>query len=162
VDVTVDGEDYRFFNSHLEVQGNTVIPGGIQTAQAAELISTALTTTPAGRKLIIVGDMNSSPNDPAYGPSVPTPYMLFADAGFYDAWVLRPGATAGMSCCQLEDLSNKVSLLNQRIDLILTREMPLKVKEVRLLGEVGADRTRPPGGGLWPSDHASVAARLQY
>jgi hypothetical protein len=41
-------------------------------------------------------------------------------------------------------------------------EMPRKVKEVRLLGEVAADKTRPPGRGLWPSDHASVAGRLQY
>ena len=66
-----------------------------------------------------------------------------------------------MTCCQLEDLSNRVSLLNQRIDLVLTREMP-RVKEMRLLGEVAADRTRPPGTGLWPSDHVSVAGRLQY
>jgi hypothetical protein len=88
--------------------------------------------------------------------------MIFAGAGLYDAWALRPGAAPGFSCCQLEDLSNRVSLLNQRIDLILTREMPRRVKEVRLLGEVAADRTRPPGRGLWPSDHASVAGRLQY
>jgi hypothetical protein len=40
--------------------------------------------------------------------------------------------------------------------------MPGKVKDVRLLGEVSADRTKPPGRGLWPSDHASVAATLQY
>ena len=104
--------------------------------------------------------MNSSPSDPA--SSLPTPYMQFAAAGLYDAWILRPGATPGMSCCQLEDLSNKVSVLNQRIDLVLTREMPRKVKDARLLGEVAADRTRPPGLGLWPSDHASVAVGLQY
>jgi len=88
--------------------------------------------------------------------------MLFEAAGFYDVWDLRPGALPGMSCCQLEDLSNKVSVLDQRIDHIYTREMPRKVKEVRLLGEVAADKTRPPGRGLWPSDHASVAGRLQY
>lgn len=162
VDVTIDGVDYRFFNTHLEVQGNAVIPGAIQTAQAAQLIQTALAETPPGRRLIIVGDMNSSPNDPAYGPSLPTPYMLFDAAGFYDAWNLRPGATTGMSCCQLEDLSNKVSALNQRIDLIYSREMPRRVQDVRVLGAVSADRTRPPGRGLWPSDHASVAARLHY
>jgi endonuclease/exonuclease/phosphatase family metal-dependent hydrolase len=162
VDVTIDGVDYRFFNTHLEVQGNAVIPGAIQTAQAAQLIQTALGNTPPSRRLIIVGDMNSSPNDPAYGPSLPTPYMLFDAAGFYDAWNLRPGATAGMSCCQLEDLANKVSVLNQRIDLIYSREMPRRVQDVRVLGEVSADRTRPPGRGLWPSDHASVAARLLY
>lgn len=160
VDVTIDGADYRFFNTHLEVQGNALIPGEVQAAQAIQLIQTALGTTPPDRRLIIVGDTNSSPNDPP--SSLPTPYMLFAAAGFYDAWDLRPGATPGMSCCQLENLLNKVSLLDQRIDHIYMREMPLKVKDVRLLGEVAADKTRPPGRGLWPSDHASVAGRLQY
>ena len=62
----------------------------------------------------------------------------------------------------MEILTNKVSVLNQRIDLILSRGMPRKVKEARLVGEVAADRTRPQGNGLWPSDHASVAARIQY
>lgn len=159
VDVTVDGTDYRVFNSHLEVQGNAIIPGEVQAAQAFQLVQTALGTTPEARKLVIVGDMNSDPGDPP--SSLPTPYMLFQAFGLNDAWLLRPGNAPGMSCCQLEDLSNRVSLLNQRIDLILTREMP-RVKEMRLLGEVAADRTRPPGTGLWPSDHASVAGRLQY
>jgi endonuclease/exonuclease/phosphatase family metal-dependent hydrolase len=159
VDVTVDGVDYRVFNSHLEVQATQAIPGEVQALQALQLIGTAL-ATPADRQLMIVGDMNS---DPADAPSsLPTPYQLFQAAGLYDAWVLRPGNAPGVSCCQLEDLSNRVSLLNQRIDLILSREMPRKVKDMRLLGEVAADRTRPPGTGLWPSDHASVAGRLQY
>jgi hypothetical protein len=160
VDATVAGVDYRFYNSHLEVQGNAQIPGEVQALQALQLVSTALATTPPDRKLIIVGDMNSSPSDPP--SSLPTPYMIFAGAGLYDTWELRPGAAPGFSCCQLEDLSNRASLLNQRIDLILTRELPRTVQEVRLLGEVAADRTRPPGRGLWPSDHASVAGRLQY
>lgn len=160
VDVTIGGVDYRFFNTHLEVQGNALIPGEVQALQAFQLIRTALGTTPAKRRLIIVGDTNSSPSDPP--SSLPTPYMLFDAAGFYDVWNLRPGAAPGASCCQLEDLSNKVSLLDQRIDHIYAREMPRKVKDVRLLGEVTADKTRPPGRGLWPSDHASVAGRLQY
>jgi hypothetical protein len=67
-----------------------------------------------------------------------------------------------MTCCQFENLSNKVSVLDQRIDLIYALDMPRRVKDVRLLGEVAADKTRPPGRGLWPSDHAAVAGRLQY
>jgi hypothetical protein len=160
VDVTINGADYRFFNTHLEVQGNALIPGEVQAAQDFQLIGTALATLPPGRKLIIVGDMNSSPND---APStLPTPYMQFDAAGFYDVWNLRPGAAPGMTCCQFENLSNKVSVLDQRIDLIYALDMPRRVKDVRLLGEVAADRTRPPGRGLWPSDHAAVAGRLQY
>lgn len=162
IDTTIDGAPYRIFNTHLEVQGNDQIPGAIQTAQAAQLLDVALKDTPQNRRLILLGDMNSSPNDPAYGPLTPTPYMLFVASGLQDIWDLRPGATAGLSCCQAENLSNRVSMLNQRIDLVLSREMPRKVKDVRLLGEVAADRTKPPGRGLWPSDHASVAARIQY
>ena len=160
VNATVDGVDYRFINTHLEVQGNEVIPGEVQAAQAYQLLATALATTPQDLRLIIVGDFNSSPTDPA--SSLPTPYMQLTAAGLYDAWLLRPGAAPGLSCCQLEGLSNRVSVLDNRIDLIVTREMPGKVKDARLLGEVSADRTKPPGRGLWPSDHASVAARLQY
>jgi membrane-associated phospholipid phosphatase len=69
---------------------------------------------------------------------------------------------AGLSCCQDETLSNRVSVLGRRIDLIFTRELPRKVKDARVIGEVAADRLAPPGRGLWPSDHASVAARIQY
>jgi hypothetical protein len=36
------------------------------------------------------------------------------------------------------------------------------VKEARLLGESVSDKTPPKGLGLWPSDHSSVAARLQF
>ena len=80
----------------------------------------------------------------------------------YDAWLLRPGNVAGLSCCQAEDLLNRVSILNRRVDLIFTQQMPRKVKDVRLIGEVAADALRRPAAGLWPSDHSSVAAGLQY
>jgi hypothetical protein len=36
------------------------------------------------------------------------------------------------------------------------------VQDARLLGEAVGDKTTPKGSGLWPSDHASVAARIQY
>ena len=160
VDATVDTVDYRFVNTHLEVEAGGPIPGEIQAAQAFQLVSTVLPSTQLNRRLIIVGDMNSSPNDPA--SSLPTPYTIFSTFGLYDTWLLRPGNVVGMTCCQLEDLSNQQTLLSRRIDLILSREMPRMVKGARLLGDVTADKTWPPGRGLWPSDHASVAARLQH
>jgi endonuclease/exonuclease/phosphatase family metal-dependent hydrolase len=160
VNATVDKVNYRFVNTHLEVEASDSIPGEVQAAQAFQLVATVVPGTPLNRRLIIVGDMNSSPNDAA--SSLPTPYTIYAAAGLYDAWLLRPGNVPGFSCCQLEDLSNQRSLLTRRIDLILSWEMPRKVKEARLLGDVTADKTWPPGRGLWPSDHASVAAQLQY
>lgn len=160
VDTKIGGVDYRFVNTHLEVEAGGPIPGEIQALQAFQLVNTVLATTPETTRLIVVGDMNSSPNDPP--SSLPTPYQIFAASNLYDAWLLRPGNVAGLTCCQLEDLSNRVSILSRRIDLVLTREMPPKVKDVRVIGEVAADRLAPPGLGLWPSDHASVAAGLQY
>jgi hypothetical protein len=160
VNATVDTVNYRFVNTHLEVEAGGPIPGEVQAAQAFQLVSTVLPSTPLNRRLIIVGDMNSSPNDAA--STLPTPYTIFGSVGLYDAWLLRPGNVSGLSCCQLEDLSNQQSLLTRRIDLVLSREMPRKVKDARLLGDVTADKTWPPGRGLWPSDHASVAGRLQY
>lgn len=168
VDATINGQAYRFFNTHLEVQGGGgPIPAFIQSLQAVELIQTALLTTPATKRLIIVGDMNSSANDAARPMPFPpgtigSPYMLFAGTGFNDAWLQRPGAVAGLSCCELEGLSNRQSQHYERIDLIYSRELPRKVKEARLIGERSNDRTMPHGRGLWPSDHASVAARLQF
>ena len=160
VDAEIAGEPNRFVNTHLEVEGGGPIPGEVQAAQAIQLTQTVLGATPADRRLIVVGDMNSSPNDAP--SSLPTPYQIFYAAGLADAWLLRPGDVAGLTCCQLEDLSNRVSVLVRRIDLILTREVPPRVKDARVIGEVAADRLAPPGRGLWPSDHASVAAGLQY
>jgi hypothetical protein len=160
VDATVGAALYRFVNTHLEVEAGGPIPGEVQAAQAYQLLDTVTGVPAPGRRLVIVGDMNSSPNDPP--SSLPTPYMLFAAYQMYDAWMLRPGNVAGLSCCQAEDLLNRVSILNRRVDLIYTQQMPMKVKDVRLIGEVAADRLAPPGLGLWPSDHSSVAAGLQY
>jgi hypothetical protein len=160
VDATVGNALYRFVNTHLEVEAGGPIPGEIQAAQAYQLLDTVTGVPAPGRRLVIVGDMNSSPNDPP--SSLPTPYMLFTAYQMNDAWLLRPGNVAGLSCCQAEGLLNRVSILSRRIDLIFTQQMPKVVKDARLIGEVAADRLAPPGLGRWPSDHASVAAGLQY
>jgi hypothetical protein len=67
-----------------------------------------------------------------------------------------------MSCCQDEDLGNHKSKLYERVDLIWSFAPPGKVLDARLLGEAVADKTWPPGLGVWPSDHASVAATLRF
>jgi hypothetical protein len=183
VDATVDGEAYRFVNTHLEVRepaaGNPY-SRIVQAAQAYQLLLTVQATTPAARRLLVVGDINSDPRDeilpvplplqPVLGTDVIVPpYMQFELAQFTDAWTLRPGAgtgngapVVGFSCCQDEDLGNHQSAHYERIDVIFSLAPPQQVKRARLLGESIGDKTMPKGLGLWPSDHASVAVQLQY
>jgi endonuclease/exonuclease/phosphatase family metal-dependent hydrolase len=170
VDVTVDSKSYRFVNTHLEIR--EPVPRQFQCEQAAELIET-LADTPAGLSLIVVGDLNSSPEDePVTGPlqlpepctqeAVVPPYMQFVDAGYTDIWTLRPGDLAGFTCCQAPDLRNRRSTLDERIDFIFSAEPPAKVRQARVVGASVADKTPPPGPRLWPSDHGGVVATLQF
>ena len=182
VDATVDTVPYRFVNTHLETRLEAFGEPGryFQSAQAAELLQFMLVYLPPepGRKLLLVGDMNSDPRDevfptvlPGYPPIVAVPpYQQYtALASFTDVWTKRPGAMTGkgaplvgFSCCQAGDLLNQKSDLYERVDLIFSLAPPKKVQEARLLGESISDKTPPVGTGLWPSDHASVGARLQY
>lgn len=182
VDATVKGMPYRFVNTHLETRlEGWGEPGRyFQSAQAAELLQFMLVYMPPepDRRLQVVGDMNSDPRDevfptlpPGYPPilAVP-PYQQFtALAPFTDVWTKRPGAMTGkgaplvgFSCCQEEDLLNMKSDLYERVDLIFSLVPPKKVQDARLLGESISDKTPPVGTGLWPSDHASVAAKISY
>jgi len=187
VDALVDGLPYRFVNTHLETRLESFGPippfGRIfQSAQAAELIGTLQlleAIAPSG-PMLAVGDFNSDPRDgtlPVPPPLQPIlgvteiipPYLQMVGSGYTDAWTLRPGASTGkgaplvgFSCCQDEDLGNHKSKHYERIDLIFSLEPPARVKEARLLGESVSDKTPPKGLGLWPSDHSSVAARLQF
>ncbi len=156
VDTSLDGTDYRVVTTHLEVKA-APIPAVFQQAQAQELITTLNATTPAGRTLIVLGDFNSSPDE-----SLPAPYAQFETFGYTDAWLLRPGDVEGFTCCQAADLSNRHSSLDERIDLVFSKEAPVKVQRARVLGDEVSAKTPPPGHGLWPSDHGAVASNLAY
>ena len=83
-------------------------------------------------------------------------YMDFMAAGYDDAWTQIFPLVPGLTCCQAQLDNNPVSELYQRIDLILTRGN-IEVQNIALFG--AAPSTKTPGG-LWPSDHAGVAAQL--
>ena len=158
VDAAVNGTDYRFINTHLEVQHPSPDPASIyfQTVQASELLSAIVATYDSSRQYIVTGDFNSSPVDvSAIGQ--PTPYEQMA-MYFTDIWPLRPGNPAGFTCCELADLSNAPSQHDERIDIVFTLPAPSTVKANVLDAEV-EDKTL---SGLWPSDHASVSAELTY
>lgn len=168
VDVKVNGKDYRIVDTHLEQRvpdpTNPASPM-VQSAQAQELLGTLQATTPEGRKLIVLGDMNSAPEDQdvetPLGKAVP-PYMQFAGAGYTDSWSLRPGAVPGFTCCQAENLSNHKSALTERVDLVWSLDAPTDVKQARVVGANVSDKTPPAGKGIWPSDHAGVGINLKY
>jgi hypothetical protein len=143
VDVTVRSRTYRVVSTHLESAHPLVRMG-----QAAELVQVLAGET---RPIIALGDFNSDPetDDPTY--------PLLIGAGFADAWLLRDGPpTQGLTCCQDEDLSNTASLLDERIDLVLIRNLRGDAVFADVIGESPSERS----GGLWPSDHAGVVARF--
>lgn len=167
VDFSLKGQAYRVFNTHLEQRLLApTLPETrlLQVGQAVELLNAAVGTWDGMKKLIVVGDFNSAPTDTIPElPGTPTPYQAFAMSGFTDAWTMRPQPGDGFSCCQDENLLNRQSALYERIDLIFSLAPPSRVVDMRLLGNTTGSKTRPPGdGGLWPSDHASVAARLFF
>ena len=149
VETTVGGQVYRFVVTHLAGQE---VPD-VQLAQTRELLALLSAET---RPTIVVGDFNSD----AYGidPTRVTPtYGMILAAGYRDAWI-EPGREAlGLTCCQQPDLLNARSMFDQRIDFIFTRHLPPGTMPVRRdePGDRPGDRTT---SGLWPSDHAGVAA----
>jgi hypothetical protein len=47
--------------------------------------------------------------------------------------------------------------------MIFSLPAPSQVLDMKLLGNTMGDKTVPPGnGGLWPSDHAALAAKLKF
>jgi hypothetical protein len=164
----VGGETFLFVNTHLETRGPAPV---FQALQAFQLVQSLDALRPLGIPVILVGDFNSDPNDPAVLPgpaipglptNVPNPYVQLTAAGLTDVWLHRPGRVAGLSCCQADDLSNHQSRHYERIDLIWSSLVPDKVKQARVLGSTVNFKTRPPGRGLWPSDHGAVAATLEF
>lgn len=146
VDVKVRGRSFRFIATHLDA---TCLPftSAIQQAQAAELLAgPAATQVP----VVLTGDLNS-PGD-GTGPT----YNNLIGAGFADAAVAA-GLGSSPTCCQAPDLLNEESMLDRRSDYVLVRP-ELMVLQADIVGADPADRT---ASGLWPSDHAGVAATLQ-
>jgi endonuclease/exonuclease/phosphatase family metal-dependent hydrolase len=164
VDVSVHGKAYRFVTGHLEQKYGDSLATGVQVAQAAELLQILQATLPPHRSLLVVGDFNSSPADrPVFGDlNYPTPYMQFQAAGYTDAWTLRRGTLPGLTCCQLADLSNRKSVLYERIDMVFSLDAPAKVESAQVVGTSPLAKTPPFWRGLWPSDHGAVAAELEF
>ncbi len=148
-DVTIDGVEYVVVNTHLEVGGQPEIQG----AQANELIAML---SAEERPLLVMGDINASPESPAQQA-----YARFAEAGYLDAWNERvvDDNDPGLTCCFGETLDEPEPDFSSRIDVILARtgrSTALGGVEATVVGT-----TNQTASGLWPSDHAGVVATMR-
>jgi endonuclease/exonuclease/phosphatase family metal-dependent hydrolase len=136
VDVELGGRTLRFVSTHLETVD------AVSAAQAAELVDLAGSELP----VVVVGDFNSGPGDPAYE------LLVSVAGGFRDAW--EAGAGEGLTCCR-EALDDPGAGVSQRVDLVLHRGFT-----TRSAALVGGDAASFRDG-RWPSDHVGVVASVE-
>jgi endonuclease/exonuclease/phosphatase family metal-dependent hydrolase len=151
VDGKLDGKPFRFVNTHLEAALDAT-----RDAQATELVGPngPLRTS---KQLFVTGDMNS---DPQGRESTASGVDILKGAGLVDAWTLLKGRDPGYSCClENPDLSDtSAGSFDHRIDFVFVKPK-LKALKGWVLGKTLGERA---ANGLWPSDHAGVAVKLQY
>lgn len=161
-DVSVEGLDFLFVNTHLEIQRWAAE----QEAQTAELLE--FVDGYAG-PVVMSGDFNSAANRNAQAHSFTGTYQMVLDAGFDDLWLPHNGVrnNTGLSGVQASDLSNRTSELDQRIDFLFGRDLPYwkgnraAATALSLFGHRPSDRFLAPGGYyLWPSDHAGLFGQI--
>jgi len=142
VDGTFRGKAFRFLNTHLETEAFPAV----QEAQAAEFLAGPAQVPGA---VIAVGDFNSAADG-----STTASYALLTGSYFADAWRTQR-RDPGLTCCQSETLTNPVSELTTRIDLVLAHGARAISASV-----VGATpfQALPP---FWASDHAGVVASIR-
>lgn len=148
VDAKLRGKDYRVITTHLEN-----FSFAIQEAQAIELLNGPANTD---APVVLAGDFNSDAD--SGNPQLNGSYNILIDAGFIDAWRILHGGEPGYTWpLHGEDPFTPLSAPNQRIDLILAKSgnKGIEADSVALVGNTLGDLTP---GGLWPSDHAGVAA----
>lgn len=178
VEVQKDGQWFRVFETHLEVQEIPTpfpVPGFIyQLGQAGELVATQVNPRGALDHMptIVLGDMNTQAEQPGGSPLRTTYNFLtgqipFPDYGYPpyaplvgtqspldDAWPAanpgQPGLTWGFD----DDLL--AGTMSQRIDLVLT--WGAGPSSMRTFGAEAVTATVPP---LHASDHLGVAATIQ-
>jgi endonuclease/exonuclease/phosphatase family metal-dependent hydrolase len=148
--VNIRGTELTLASTHLE-SGTVSGFDQLRAGQMQELVASLDPAKPA----VLLGDLNDFPGS--------LMYQVLAGAGFVDVWTaLRPGLT-GNTCCHLTDLSNSVPNLVQRIDYVFARgpaQRPTAPSgEIQLLG--AAPENRLGSLGIWPSDHAGLAAQLR-
>jgi len=146
VDAKVRGKSFRFVTTHMDP-----ITVAARTAQAAQIVADA---GGGGLPLVIAGDTNSDPTTAAYSE--------FLDSGLTDTWAaLHPDET-GLTCCHIKTgrpdadaITDPSAPLTARVDYVLTGAGITPLSET--LFNVSPSELFD---GLWPTDHAAIAAVL--
>jgi len=143
IDGKLDGKKFHFVNTHLETETYPAV----QEAQGQEFLAEP---AKAGGAVIATGDFNSAADG-----STTTTYASLTKSYFDDAWDINPG-DPGFSCCQNSTLTNLISQLNSRIDLVLTHAAS-RALDANLIGDSPFEAIPP----FWASDHAGVISTLR-
>jgi endonuclease/exonuclease/phosphatase family metal-dependent hydrolase len=178
VEVEKDGQWYRVFETHLEVQELPTPPGVppfiFQLAQAGELVGTQVVPRRISNPIptIVVGDFNSQAEAPPADPlrttydyltgAIPFPDLQIPDLAplvgttspLDDAWTATNGSAAGLTWGDDPDLTTRT--LSQRLDLVLFWDgTPVSMQTF------GTNDKTSGTPSLYPSDHLGVAATIQ-
>lgn len=147
-DARLNGKKFRFFNTHLEVDGGAA--GAKQELQGNEAIAGPLAYDEGA--VIAVGDFNSAADD-----STTATYANLIASGLIDGWSVVHSGDPGLTCCHNELLTNaSSSVFGTRIDLTLAKG-PARATSSVIVGDDPGDRFKAAGlPGGWPSDHAGV------
>ena len=142
VDAKVRGKSFRFITTHMDP-----ISPLARDAQAHELLAGPAS---GGLPVVLVGDLNSAPDSAAYA--------AFVDGGLVDTWAATHPGDPGLTCCQVppDSISDPFSKLTERVDHVFASPA-LPVVSDTIYGADPSDRTP---SGLWPTDHAGLAATL--
>jgi hypothetical protein len=145
-DLTVLGQTFRVVSTHPEPR--TPVKE-IQEAQVAELLhDLAATTLP----VVVAGDLNSEPGDPANSP-----FEQMTRAGFTDLWTARVIGRAEKSatCCHTPDLRGTAAL-DRRLDYVWIKADAAHRVGPAVMSVFGDDLRERTSSGLWPSDHGGL------
>jgi endonuclease/exonuclease/phosphatase family metal-dependent hydrolase len=145
IDGTLAKRRFRFVTTHLEAYSPAVAD-----QQMNQLLKRGGPLASKKRRSILVGDFNSAPSANANDRGTSrddSAYYSAIDAGFRNP--LKRRAT----CCFAEDLRSTADPLDTWIDHIVVRPR-MRALRSRIVG------TRQVGG-LYPSDHAGIAATLR-
>jgi len=159
VTAKVNGNKYRFVNTHLEDadQGGDLLK--TQLAQAAELL---LRLARVQIPVVLVGDFNSA------AQSEPTYKLVTLTRRYKDTWLENSLSNniEGLTYGHDPDLLNPSQDFWKRIDYIFVRNGRYRNYKIKLhkvtaevLGDEVEDKTP---SNLWPSDHGGIAAELIF